>query len=153
MSELDATRRERLTALLRRDGQAIITTTELEHVPGAEDDDVEKILIRGRAGAAEGRGVRRTARGPSPSPSARSPTGSSRRRCWRPLQRAWPAAAGSFARTTEPVGERDGVVSVACDSAVVAHELDLMSELVVERLNAALGRPAVKRLRTRATRT
>jgi hypothetical protein len=42
---------------------------------------------------------------------------------------------------------------VACDSAVLAHELDLMSELVVERLNAALGRPAVKRLRTRATRT
>ena len=47
MSELDATRRERLTALLRRDGQAIITTTELEHVPGAEEDDVEKILIEG----------------------------------------------------------------------------------------------------------
>jgi len=69
------------------------------------------------------------------------------------LQRAWPAAAGSFARTTEPVGERDGVLSVACESAVVAHELDLMSELVVDRLNAALGRPAVKRLRTRATRT
>src|SRR3954451_15106404 len=36
MSELDATRRERLTRLLRRDGQAVITTTELEHVPGGE---------------------------------------------------------------------------------------------------------------------
>jgi predicted nucleic acid-binding Zn ribbon protein len=69
------------------------------------------------------------------------------------LQRAWPAAAGSFATAAEPVGERDGVVTVACDSAVLAHELDLMSELVVERLNTALGRPAVKRLRTRATRT
>jgi hypothetical protein len=69
------------------------------------------------------------------------------------VQRAWPAAAGSFSRTAEPVGERDGVLTVACDSAVVAHELDLMSELVVERLNASLGRPAVKRLRTRATRT
>ena len=69
------------------------------------------------------------------------------------VQRAWPAAAGSFAGTSEPVAERDGVVTVACDSAVLAHELDLMSELVVERLNAALGRPAVKRLRTRATRT
>jgi predicted nucleic acid-binding Zn ribbon protein len=69
------------------------------------------------------------------------------------IQRAWPAAAGSFARSSEPVSERDGVLTVACDSAVVANELDLMSELVVERLNAALGRPAVKRLRTRATRT
>jgi len=69
------------------------------------------------------------------------------------LQRAWPAAAGSFATAAEPVAERDGVLTVACDSAVLAHELDLMSELVVERLNTALGRPAVKRLRTRATRT
>jgi len=51
------------------------------------------------------------------------------------------------------VAERDGAVTVACDSAVLAHELDLMSELVVGQLNATLGRPAVKRLRTRATRT
>jgi predicted nucleic acid-binding Zn ribbon protein len=68
------------------------------------------------------------------------------------LQRVWPAAVGSFAHTAEPVAERDGVLTVACDSAVLASELDLMSELVVERLNAALGRPAVRRLRTRATR-
>ena len=69
------------------------------------------------------------------------------------VQRAWPDAAGSFARVAEPVAERDGVVTVACDSAVLSHELDLMSELVVERLNAVLGRLAVRRLRTRATRT
>ena len=47
MSELDATRRERLTTLLRRDGQAVITTTELEHVPGSAKPDVERILIEG----------------------------------------------------------------------------------------------------------
>jgi hypothetical protein len=69
------------------------------------------------------------------------------------IQRVWPAAAGSFAGVSEPVGERDGVVTVACDSAVLSSELDLMSELVIERLNTELGRPAVKRLRTRATRT
>jgi DNA replication and repair protein RecF len=34
MSELDAERRELLAALLRTDGQAVITTTEPEHVPG-----------------------------------------------------------------------------------------------------------------------
>jgi DNA replication and repair protein RecF len=34
MSELDAERRELLAALLRTDGQAVITATEPEHVPG-----------------------------------------------------------------------------------------------------------------------
>jgi predicted nucleic acid-binding Zn ribbon protein len=69
------------------------------------------------------------------------------------VQRVWPGASGTFAGVSEPVAERDGVVTVACDSAVLAHELDLMSELVVTQLNAALGREAIRRLRTRATRT
>jgi predicted nucleic acid-binding Zn ribbon protein len=69
------------------------------------------------------------------------------------VQRAWPDAAGpAFARVSEPVSERDGVVVVACSAAVWAQELDLMSEAVTERLNAALGRVAVRRLRVRATR-
>jgi predicted nucleic acid-binding Zn ribbon protein len=69
------------------------------------------------------------------------------------VQRVWPEAAGErFAPHSEAVSERDGVVIVACDEAVWAHELDLMSELVVARLNSALGRPAVRRLRVRATR-
>jgi predicted nucleic acid-binding Zn ribbon protein len=67
------------------------------------------------------------------------------------VQRAWPQAAGeAFARAAEPVAERDGVVTVACDSAVWAQELDLFSERVVEALNEAIGRPAVRRLRPRA---
>ena len=45
---------------------------------------------------------------------------------------------------------RDGEVTVACPEAVRAQELDLMSELVLGRLNAALGRPAVRRLRVQA---
>src|SRR3954452_3817496 len=45
MSELDATRRERLTTLWRRGGEAVITTTELAHVPGAEQPDVARIAI------------------------------------------------------------------------------------------------------------
>jgi predicted nucleic acid-binding Zn ribbon protein len=69
------------------------------------------------------------------------------------VQRAWPEAGGAFANVAEPVSERDGVLVVACDSAVWAQELDLMSEVVIAKLNAALGRPAVKRLRPRATRT
>jgi predicted nucleic acid-binding Zn ribbon protein len=67
------------------------------------------------------------------------------------VQRAWPQAAGEFAAHAQPVAEREGVVTVACAAAVWASELDLMSELVVERLNEVLGRPAVQRLRARAT--
>jgi DNA replication and repair protein RecF len=40
MSELDAARRERLADLVRAEGQALITTTDAEHVPGADADDV-----------------------------------------------------------------------------------------------------------------
>jgi DNA replication and repair protein RecF len=40
MSELDATRRERLADLVRAGGQALITTTDVDHVPGASAEDV-----------------------------------------------------------------------------------------------------------------
>lgn len=64
------------------------------------------------------------------------------------VQRAWTAAAGeAVAAQCTPDGERDGVVTVACASAVWAQELDLLSERVVERLNERLGRPAVTALR------
>jgi hypothetical protein len=67
------------------------------------------------------------------------------------VQRAWPEAAGStFAPYSEPWAEHDGELLVACPEAVRAQELDLMSELVVGRLNDALGRPAVRRLRVQA---
>jgi predicted nucleic acid-binding Zn ribbon protein len=67
------------------------------------------------------------------------------------VQRAWPEAAGAtFAPHSEPWAERDGELLVACPEAVRAQELDLMSELVIERLNQALGRPAVRRLRVQA---
>ena len=68
------------------------------------------------------------------------------------VQRAWPAVAGAqLAAVAEPVSERDGVVTVACGSAVWAQELDLLSERVVTALNDRLGRPAVQRLRALAT--
>ena len=67
------------------------------------------------------------------------------------VQRAWEEAAGAaFAAQAEPVAERDGVVTVACGSAVWAQELDLLSERVVGRLNEVLGRPAVRALRVQA---
>ena len=64
------------------------------------------------------------------------------------VQRAWPQAAGeAFAAQSEPVSERRGIVTVACESAVWAQELDLLSEPVVQALNERLGRPAVRGLR------
>ena len=67
------------------------------------------------------------------------------------VQRVWPQAAGdAFAQASEPVSERDGVVTVACASAVWAQELDLLSERVLDRLEEELGRRAVRRLRAQA---
>jgi DNA replication and repair protein RecF len=47
MSELDASRRELLAGMLRDGGQAVITATEAEHVPGA--GDAELISVSGGA--------------------------------------------------------------------------------------------------------
>jgi DNA replication and repair protein RecF len=54
MSELDHVRREALVDLLRtHDGQAIVTTTDLEHVPGAMADGVVRIAVTGGAAREE----------------------------------------------------------------------------------------------------
>jgi DNA replication and repair protein RecF len=45
MSELDGDRRQALAELLRGGGQAVITTTDLEHVPGSAEDDVTRIAV------------------------------------------------------------------------------------------------------------
>jgi DNA replication and repair protein RecF len=45
MSELDADRRARLADELRRGGQAVITATELEHVPGWERSDIARVAV------------------------------------------------------------------------------------------------------------
>ena len=47
MSELDAVRRERLVAVLRRGGQSVVTATELGHVPGVGDPEVTRVAIIG----------------------------------------------------------------------------------------------------------
>ncbi len=45
MSELDGDRRARLVGLLRGRGQSVITTTDLEHVPGATEPDVTRLAV------------------------------------------------------------------------------------------------------------
>ena len=66
------------------------------------------------------------------------------------VQRAWPGAAGAaIAAAARPTAEHDGVVTVSCEAAVWAQELELMEEVLLERLNEALGEPAVLALRCR----
>lgn len=68
------------------------------------------------------------------------------------VQRAWPEAAGpGLASVVEPVSERDGVITLACGSAVWAQEVDLLSERLLTALNGVLGEPRVRRLRAVAT--
>jgi DNA replication and repair protein RecF len=53
MSELDAVRRERLVERLRV-GQSVVTTTDLAHVPGADEPDVVRLRVEGGAVVPEG---------------------------------------------------------------------------------------------------
>ena len=55
-------------------------------------------------------------------------------------QARWPDVAGPVvAAEAEPVSERDGVVTVACRSAVWAQELELLGGDLRRRLNAAIA--------------
>jgi DNA replication and repair protein RecF len=49
MSELDAERRELLADFLRDGGQAVVTTTEADHVPGARDPGTVLVEVSGGA--------------------------------------------------------------------------------------------------------
>jgi predicted nucleic acid-binding Zn ribbon protein len=69
------------------------------------------------------------------------------------VQAGWPDAVGAtIAAEAEPVSEREGVVTVACRSAVWAQELELLGPDIVARLNERLGgaggRGPVRGLRT-----
>jgi predicted nucleic acid-binding Zn ribbon protein len=64
------------------------------------------------------------------------------------VQAVWPEVAGSsLAASASPVSERDGVVTVACESAVWAQELELLGADLIARLNARLTQGVVARLR------
>ncbi len=56
------------------------------------------------------------------------------------VQLAWPETVGpAIAACSQPVGEREGVIKVACASAVWAQELDLLQPEIVSQLNRRLG--------------
>jgi predicted nucleic acid-binding Zn ribbon protein len=69
------------------------------------------------------------------------------------VQSTWPEIAGTaVAGAAAPVSEREGVVTVTCESAVWAAELELLGPDLLARLNARLGADepgSVTRLRFR----
>jgi predicted nucleic acid-binding Zn ribbon protein len=67
------------------------------------------------------------------------------------VQEAWERAVGSaIAGSARPTAERDGVLTVICEAAVWAQELDLMGPELIGRLNAELGEDILRRLRCRS---
>ena len=66
------------------------------------------------------------------------------------VQQVWEQAAGAaIAAAAQPIAEREGSLTVACESAVWAQELELMSDALLARLNEALGEAALRALRCR----
>jgi predicted nucleic acid-binding Zn ribbon protein len=68
------------------------------------------------------------------------------------VQTVWGRATGpTIAAAASPVAEREGVLTVICESSVWAHELEMLSCELLESLNAELGCEAIVKLRCRVT--
>jgi len=64
------------------------------------------------------------------------------------VQRAWPQACGAaIASHAEPVSERSGTVTIACESGTWAQELELMGDELRARLDERIGADRVLALR------
>ena len=64
------------------------------------------------------------------------------------VQSAWPAVVGAaLAASASPVSERGGTVTVECESAVWAQELELLGPDLARRLDEAVTGGRVERLR------
>lgn len=67
------------------------------------------------------------------------------------VQRVWDRAVGpAIAACARPTAEREGVLSVVCESAVWAQELTLMQAQLLASLNELLGDDRLRELRCRA---
>jgi predicted nucleic acid-binding Zn ribbon protein len=67
------------------------------------------------------------------------------------VQEAWERVLGpAIAGSARPSTERDGVLTVICEAAVWAQELDLMGPELIGRRNAGLGEDTLRRLRCRS---
>lgn len=101
--------------------------------------------------------AKRDARGRSPSPRRIGGAIAAIRRSIEPetslarIETVWTEAVGpGIASVARPVAERDGVLTVECDSAVWAQELDLMEGKLRQRLASALDGDPPSRIRFRS---
>ena len=66
------------------------------------------------------------------------------------VQEIWEHAAGpAIATSARPTAEHGGVLTITCEAAVWAQELDLMADDLIARLNLALETPVIRALRCR----
>ncbi len=64
------------------------------------------------------------------------------------VQRAWPDACGAaIATRAEPVSERAGTVTIACENGIWAQELELIGEQLRARLDERIGADRLVALR------
>jgi predicted nucleic acid-binding Zn ribbon protein len=64
------------------------------------------------------------------------------------VQAVWPEVAGrGLAAAATPVSERDGVVTIACESGVWAQELELLGADLLRRLDVAVEGSRIQKLR------
>ena len=64
------------------------------------------------------------------------------------VQSAWPQACGeAIAARSEPVAERSGTVTIACESGTWAQELEMMGDLLKSRIDERIGSGRVLALR------
>jgi len=67
------------------------------------------------------------------------------------VQEMWERVLGpAIAAAARPTAEREGVLTVICEAAVWAQELDLMAPELIGRLNAELGGEPLRQLRCRS---
>ena len=67
------------------------------------------------------------------------------------LQRVWPSVVGpGIAAVTKVSEEREGTVTIACESTVWANELEMMGPQFLEKLRPLMGELTPEKLRFRA---
>jgi predicted nucleic acid-binding Zn ribbon protein len=64
------------------------------------------------------------------------------------VQTVWPEVCGAaIAARAEPVAEREGRITIACENGAWAQELEMMGDLLRERIDGAIGAGRVSGLR------
>ena len=156
MSELDATRRERLADLVRAGGQALITTTDVDHVPGASASDVIVTSVLDGTVAQSRRRARRMSwrRAPRSLSFAlrRVTSGLAPATILARVQGCWAEAVGDVVSAeARPVSERDGTWSRwRANRRSGRRSSSCSAPTSLDKLNAALGDTTVAQLRFKA---